>query len=327
MTVRRLVLGALTALGLVLPAFAADSFPSRTITLVVPLAAGTGMDTVVRLYADDLQKGLGKPVGVENQPGAAGMMAASSVARANPDGHTLLVAAIAPLAINQTLYKKIAYDPDRDFVPIALYAKSPFVLVVNPALGVGSVESLLQRARASAAAPLTYSTPGAGFLQHLAMEDMKQRFGFEATHVPYRSSPQAINDVVAGHVQASFAEMGASLALIRDGQLKALAVTSLEPLATLPGVPTLEAATGVPGNEAVSWHVLVAPAATPREVVERLQGEMKRITGAPEFQAKLAAVGLIPVTPLSVDETTAYIRAERAKWGGVVKALGLEGSQ
>ena len=128
MTVRRLVLGALTALGLVLPAFAADSFPSRTITLVVPLAAGTGMDTGVRLYAADLLKSLGKPVVVENQPGAAMMMAASSVARANPDGHTLLVAAIAPLAINQTLYKKIAYDPDRDFVPLALYAKSPFVL-------------------------------------------------------------------------------------------------------------------------------------------------------------------------------------------------------
>jgi tripartite-type tricarboxylate transporter receptor subunit TctC len=134
------------------------------------------MDTVVRLYADELQKSLGKPVVVENQPGAAMMMAASSVARATPDGHTLLVAAIAPLAINQTLYKKIAYDPDKDFVPIALYAKSPFVLVTNPTLGVATVEALVQRAKGSRAAPLTYSTPGAGFLQHLAMEDMKQRF-------------------------------------------------------------------------------------------------------------------------------------------------------
>ena len=174
----------------------AQQYPSQPVTIIVPLAAGTGMDSVVRIYAEELAKSLGQAVVVENRPGAAMMLAATAVARAAPDGHTLLVAAIAPMAINQALYKNVNYDPDKDFVPIALYAKSPFVLVVDPALGIGSVLDFIKRAKESAASPLTYSTPGAGFLQHLTMEFMKGKFAFEATHVPYRSSPQSISDVV-----------------------------------------------------------------------------------------------------------------------------------
>ncbi len=321
----------MAALGLALAmgttAVTAQAYPSKPVTIVVPLAAGTGMDSVVRLYAEELAKSLGQPVVVENQPGAAMMLAASSVARATPDGHTLLVAAIAPMAINPTLYKKVNYDPDRDFVPIALYAKSPFVLVVNPALGLGTVAEFMARAKASAAAPLTYSTPGAGFLQHLTMEFMKQKFAFAATHVPYRSSPQSINDVVGGHVNASFAEMGASLALIRDGQLKALAVTSSQRLAKLPDVPTMAEAANAPGYEAVSWHVILAPAATPKAIVDKLHAEMKRVTGNKAFQDKVAEIGLVPVDTQSSDEIRAYIAAERTKWSAVVRELGLEGSQ
>ncbi len=325
-------LAAALTLGLLLQFAAPDAtqaqaYPSRNITIVVPLAAGTGMDAVARIYGDELAKSLGKPVVIENQPGAAMMTAAASVARATGDGHTLLVAAIAPLAVNQTLYKKIAYDPDADFVPIALYAKSPFVLVVNADAGFDSVEAFMKRAKDKAASPLNYSTPGAGLLQHLTMEALKRRFGFEATHVAYRSSPQAITDVVGGHVHASIAEMGASLALIREGRLKALAVTSLERLPSLPAVPTLAEATGLTGYEAVSWHVLVAPASTPREIVDRLHAEMKRITGDKAFKERLAATGLLPVDTAPIDEITRYIRAERAKWSTVVKDLGLEGSQ
>jgi tripartite-type tricarboxylate transporter receptor subunit TctC len=304
-----------------------QTYPSKSITLVVPLAAGTGMDAVVRLYAEELAKTFGQPVVVENQPGAAMMLAATSVSRATPDGHTLLVAAIAPLAINQTLYKKINYDPDKNFIPIALYAKSPFVLVANPAIGLKTVAEFIAQAKASAAAPLTYSTPGAGFLQHLTMEFMKQKFGFDATHVPYRSSPQSINDVVGGHVKVSFAEMGASLSLIRDGQLKALAVTSLSRLDSLPNVPTMAEASDLPGYEAVSWHVILAPAETPRPIVDRLHAEMKRVTGTPEFQKKIADIGLMPVATPSIDEIRNYIRSERARWSTVVTSLGLEGSQ
>jgi tripartite-type tricarboxylate transporter receptor subunit TctC len=305
----------------------AQQYPTKPVTIVVPLAAGTGMDSLVRIYAEDLSKSLGQPVVVENQPGAAMMLATSAVARAAPDGHTLLVAAIAPMAINQTLYKQINYDPDKDLVPIALYAKSPFVLIVSPASGISSVPDFIKRAKESGADTMTYSTPGAGFLQHLAMEFMKQKYGFQATHVPYKSSPQSISDVVAGHVKASIAEMGASLALIREGKLKALAATSLARLATLPDVPTIAEATNTPDFEAVSWHVLLAPAATPKPVVDRLHAEMKRISASKPFQQRAADIGLMPVETQPVDDIRQYIRNERTKWSGVVKALGLEGSQ
>lgn len=305
----------------------AQEYPSRHVTIVIPLAAGTGMDTAARIYAEELSKRLGKPVVIENQPGAAMMTAASAVARATPDGHTLLVAAIAPMAINQTLYQKINYDPDKDFAPIALYAKSPFVLVVNPGLGINSVDDFMKKAKESKSNPINYSTPGAGFLQHLTMEHMKQQFKFDAVHLPYKSSPQAITDVVGGHVQSSIAEMGASLGLIREGKLKALAVTSVTRLPTLPDVPTLEESTGLKGYEAVSWHVLLAPAATPRPIIDRLHKEMKAITSDSEYKKRIAATGLIPIDTDSVEGVTQYIRSERARWSGVVKQLGLEGSQ
>ncbi len=322
--------GAMLALAfaaLPLAAQAQSAYPSRHVTIVVPLAAGTGMDTAARIYGDELSKRLGKPVVIENQPGAAMMTAASSVARATPDGHTLLVAAIAPMAINQTLYKQISYDPDKDFTPIALYAKSPFVLIVNPASGIDSVAAFMKKAKESAANPISYSTPGAGFLQHLTMEHMKQQFKFDAVHVPYKSSPQAISDVVGGHVQSSIAEMGASLGLIREGKLKALAVTSLNRLTTLPDVPTISEATELKGYEAVSWHVLLAPSGTPRAIVDRLHKEMKEITSDSAYKSKIAATGLMPIDTDSVDDVTKYIRAERVRWSGVVKALGMEGSQ
>ncbi|MDB5514625.1 MAG: hypothetical protein JWQ17_1383 [Tardiphaga sp.] len=309
------------------PRAVAESYPTRPVTILVPLAAGTGMDSIVRIYAEDLSKSFGQPVVVENQPGAAMMLATAAAARAAPDGQTLLVAAIAPMAINQALYKKVSYDPDKDFIPIALYAKSPFVLVVDPALKINSVAEFIARAKAAGDKPLTYSTPGAGFLQHLAMEFMKQKFAFQATHVPYRSSPQAITDVVGGHVAASFAEMGASLPLIQEGKLKALAVTSLTRLNALPEVPTMAEAMNQPGYEAVSWHALFVPAGTPKDIVDRLHAEMKQVTGKKAFQDKVAEIGLLPVDTGSSDEVRQYIRSERSKWSAVVKELGLEGSQ
>jgi tripartite-type tricarboxylate transporter receptor subunit TctC len=306
---------------------AAQEYPSRVVSIVVPLAAGTGMDSVVRMYAEELAKSLGQPVVVENQPGAAMMLATAAVAKAAPDGHKLLVSAIAPMAINQSLYKEVNYDPDKDFVPIALYAKSPFVLITNPALGINTVAEFLDKAKAAAASPLSYSTPGVGFLQHLTMEFMKKKFAFDATHVPYKSSPQSISDVVAGHVQTSIAEMGASTSLIQSGKLKALAVTSATRSDKLPDVPTIAEATNSPGYEAVSWHVILAPAATPKPIVDKLHAEMKRITGNKAFQARVAEIGLVPVDTASIDDIRTYIRAERAKWGAVVKDLGLEGMQ
>jgi tripartite-type tricarboxylate transporter receptor subunit TctC len=320
-----LAAAALALLALAQPA-RADGFPNRPVTIVVALAAGSGMDTIVRLYAEQLAQALGKPVVVENRPGAATMLATAAVAAAPPDGHTLLVATSSAMAINPVLYKKINYDPDRDFVPVSFYVKSPFILVVNPALPVHSVPDLIRLARTNSP-PLSYSSPGAGVAQHLSAEFMKQRFGGEMVHVPYRSTPQSITDIAAGHVAFGFAEAGASLPLIRDGRLRALAVTSSARLGILPEVAPFAEAAAVPDFEAVSWHMLFAPAATPPDVVERLHREMQRITTAPEMQRKIADLGLIPHQSPPVDGIRAYIKSEQDKWGSLVRNLGLEGSQ
>ena len=263
---------------------------------------------------------------VDNRPGAALMLGTAAVAVAPPDGHTLLVSTSSAMAINPVLYKKINYDPVKDFVPISFYVKSPFVLVVNPDLPVKSVEDLIKYAK-ERTTPLSYSSPGAGVAQHLSAEFMKQRFGLDITHVPYRNTPQSITDIAAGHVQLGFAEVGASLPLIRDGKLRAIAVSSSEPLAVLPGVPPFSVAAKAPDFEAVSWHVLFAPAATPKEIVARLHADMQRITTAPDMQKKIADLGLLPIASPPVEGIVSYLASEREKWGSLVRKLGLEGTQ
>jgi tripartite-type tricarboxylate transporter receptor subunit TctC len=304
----------------------AQTYPSKPITIVVPLAAGTGMDSIARLYGEQLAQSLGKPVVVDNRPGASMMLATTAVAAAPADGYTLLIATSGTFAINPVLYKKINYDPDKDFAPIALYVKSPFVLIVNPALPIHSVPEFIKLAQ-ERATPLTYSTPGVGLMQHLSMEFTKQRFGVEMTHVPYRNTPQSITDIAAGHVDVGFAEAGASVPLIRDGKLRALAVSSSSRLGVLPEVPPFAEAAGAPDFEAVSWHVLLAPAATPKEIVEKLRQEMKRIMAAPDMTKRISDLGLIPFETPTEDGIRAYIKSEQEKWGALVRKLGLEGSQ
>ena len=328
MTRRALFRGAFgLALAALLPlSAAAQEYPSRTVTIVVPLAAGTGMDTLVRVYADELQKTLGKPVVVENQPGAALMLAAQNVARAEPDGHTLVVSTSSPMAINQTLYKKVNYDPVKDFVPLALYVKSPFVLIVNPSLGTPTMKDFIKKAQ-EAEKPFTYGTPGAGTLLHLTMEVLKRDFKFKADHVPYRNSNQIVADVVGGHISSAISETGAALSLIRDGKVVALGITSSTRIPSLPDVAPMAEAAGMPGFEAVSWHVLLAPAATPKPIVDRLHAEMAKITGSESFQKRTATTGLIPLKPDSVEGMLKYMQSERERWGTVVTQVGLAGSQ
>lgn len=303
----------------------AQTYPDRPITIVVPLAAGTGMDALVRLYADKLQASLGKPVVVENKPGAALMLAASAVAAAPADGHTLLVSTSSAMAINPVLYKKINYKLT-DFVPVSFYVKSPFILVVNPDLPAKTVPELIDLAKKSEK-PLSYSTPGAGTAQHLSTEYMKQQFGINVVHVPYRATPQSVADIVANHVQLGFAEAGATLPLIRDGKLRALAVSSSTPIPTLPDVPPFAKAANAPDFEAVSWHMLFAPAATPKPILDKLHAEMTKIMKDPEMQKKATTIGLLPIDPPSITDTEKYLASEREKWGSLVKKLGLEGSQ
>ncbi|HEY4140764.1 MAG TPA: tripartite tricarboxylate transporter substrate binding protein [Pseudolabrys sp.] len=304
----------------------AQNYPDRPITIIVPLAPGSGLDALVRLYADKLQTSLGKPVIVENKPGASLMLAAQYVAQAPADGYTLLVSTSSAMAINLALFKKVNYDAAKDFVPISYYVKSPFILVVNPDLPAKTVPELIELAKKSNP-PLSFSSPGAGVAQHLSMEYMKKRFDLNMVHVPYRSTPQSITDIVAGHVQLGFAEAGASLPLIREGKLRALAVSSLTPIPSLPDVPPFAKAANAPDFEAVSWHMLYAPAATPKPIVDKLHDEMTKIMSDPEMQAKATTIGLLPIIPPSIADTQKYLASEREKWGSLVKQLGLEGSQ
>ena len=323
--VRRALLGAaITTIAAVAPVQAQD-YPTRPVTIIVPLAAGSGMDSLVRLYADKLQGALGKPVVVENRPGAALMLAASAVATAPADGYTLLVSTSSAMAINPILYKKVNYDHVKDFVPISFYVKSPFILVVNPELPAKTVPDLIKHLKESKS-PLSYSSPGAGVAQHLSIEYMKKRFGLDITHVPYKNTPQSIQDIAAGHVQLGFAEAGASLPLIRDGKLRALAVSATTSLPSLPDVPPFAEAAKAPDFEAVSWHMLFAPAATPKPIVERLHKEMKKIMADPEMIKLTEKIGLIPVDSPDVAGIQKYLASEREKWGSLVKQLGLAGT-
>jgi tripartite-type tricarboxylate transporter receptor subunit TctC len=326
MILRSIALACTASLAMLANPAAAQTWPTKTVTIIVPLAPGTGMDTLVRLYAEKLSQSLGRPVIVDNRPGAALMLGAAALAKSAPDGYTLGVSTSSAMAINPTLYKQILYDPEKDFVPISLYVKSPFILVINPALPARNVPELIKLAK-EGAAPLSYSTPGAGTAQHLSAEFMKQKFGVNITHVPYKSSPQSVSDIVAGHVSMAFAEAGLSLPLIRDGKLRALAVSSSTRLPTLPDVLPFAEAANSPDFEAVSWHVLLAPAGTPRDIVDRLHEEMQRIIAAPEMQQRIANLGLLALPTPSVDGVNKYMRAEREKWGSLVKSLGLAGSQ
>jgi tripartite-type tricarboxylate transporter receptor subunit TctC len=304
----------------------AEGYPSRPITIIVSLAAGTGMDTLVRIYGEKLSQALGQPVVIENKPGGAGVVAGETIAKGPPDGYTLAVATSAILAIRPTLFKVRPFDPLVDFVPISHYVKSPFVLIVTPSLPVSTVPEFIKYVK-QRPGQLSYSTSGVGGAPHLTGELLKQKFGFDMGHVPYRNSPQSIADVAAGHIAASIAEAGASLPLIKDGKLKALAVTSGTRFPTLPDVPTLAEALAAPDLEAVSWHVIFARHDTPPPIVNRLHEEMQRIMATPEMAQRIAAIGLIPYQSPSVEGIKAYIKAETEKWGALVRQLGLQGSQ
>ena len=304
----------------------AQDYPSKNITIVVSIGAGTGMDVLARLYAEKLSAALGKAVVVENKPGAATMLAATQVANAPPDGHTLVVLTSSALAINQSLYKQMNYNPEADFTPISLYVKSPLILVVNPNIPVKDVKEFIAHAKQAKPA-LDYVSVGAGGFQHIAMEFAKQRFGFDANHVPYRNTGQSVTDLIAGHVQTGFVEAGASIPAIKDDKLRALAVSSATRLPLLPDVLPFSEAASAPDFEAVSWHVLMVPSKTPKDIVERLHAEMKKIMGDPEMKKRTADIGLIPFDSPSVAGINDYIKSERVKWGALVDKIGLRGTQ
>lgn len=303
----------------------AQNYPTRSVQVICALGAGTGADIAARLFSEQLQKRLGQPFVVENRPGAAQMVAVDNVKNATPDGHVLGVYTSAAMAIRPIMMKNPTYDPVKDFVPIAQYLKSAFVLVANPNLPVKTVGELVTYLKAQPG-KVSYATSGIGGASHLAAEYLVAHYNVQLATAPYTQSTQALSDVAAGHVPLAIADAATALPLITSGQLRALAVTSASRLSTMPDVQTFAEALEVKDLELVSWHILSAPANTPAPVVNRLHEEMKVIMADPEIIKKVEDLGLLPHPIASVAETQAYIKSEVEKWGAIIRKLGLAGT-
>jgi tripartite-type tricarboxylate transporter receptor subunit TctC len=320
---RRLLTGAAL---LPLASRAQAPWPSRAVRIVVPFAAAGTTDILARALAPELQRAFNQPFVVDNKPGAGGNTGATEVAKAAPDGHTLLMGTVGTHAINASLYSKMPYDHVRDFVPITLVAAVPNVLVLNPVHaqqnGIDSVPALIEFARRRPGR-LNMASSGNGTSIHLAGELFKTMTGTFMLHLPYGGSGPALNDLIAGNTDLMFDNLPSSLPHIKSGRLKALAVTSSRRAPALPDLPTIEEAGGpaLKGYEASSWFGLLAPAGTPAEIVQRVQAEVAKALATPALNERLQSQGAAPGGITSA-EFTRHIAAETAKWAKVVKAAG-----
>ena len=304
-----------------LPAAAAeDDYPNHPVRIVVPFAPGGSTDVVARILADKLQGELGQAFVVENRPGAGGNIGADVVAKSNPDGYTLLMGTTGVLAINNYLYKDMPFDPQRDFAPVSYTSLITNILVVNANVPAKNVAELVALAK-SKPGQLTFASSGAGSSTHLSAELFKSMAGVDIVHVPYKGSSQAITDLMAGHVTMLVDNAPSSLPYVQQGKLRALAVTSLKRMPGLPDVPTLDEA-GVKGYESLSWSGIVAPAATPKAVIAKLNAAIERVLAMPDVKKKFADLGVDPVGG-PPEAFTRHIRAESEKWGRVVKAANI----
>jgi len=300
------------------PAPAAD-YPTKPIRLVVPFPPGGTTDILARAVAQKLAETWNQQVIVDNRPGAGGNIGADLVAKAAPDGYTLVMGTVGTHAINPNLYGKMPYDHVKDFAPIILVAGVPNVLVVNPSLPVHSVHELIDYAKANPG-KLNFASSGNGTSIHLSGELFKTMAGVQMTHVPYKGSAPALADLMGGQVQLMFDNLPSSLGLIKGGKLRAVAVTSTTRAAALPDVPTI-AESGLPGFEASSWFGLLAPAGTPHDVVAKLNGVVAAWLATPEAKDKLLAQGAIAAGG-SPEAFAKHIESETSKWAKVVKASG-----
>ena len=315
---RSVLLGAASA-SLAAPALA-QGFPSKPIRLVVPYSAGGGADTTARLIAPKLQEALGQTVVIDNKPGAGGAIGDDFVAKASPDGHTLLIGAFAH-AVNPSLMAKMPFRTPDDFAPVSLLVTVPELLVVTPSFPAKSVGELVAMAKAQPG-KLSYASSGNGSAQHLAAELFKMRTGTDLQHVPYKGGALAVADVAAGHVPFYFGNMSSALPQVRAGRVRALAVTSPQRSPAAPESPTMAEA-GVTGCEISEWNALLAPAGTPPATIDRLNVELVKILRQDDIKAKFADLGAqtIASTPA---ELAAFLRAEQAKWAEVVKAAAIK---
>jgi tripartite-type tricarboxylate transporter receptor subunit TctC len=299
----------------------ADKYPSRQMSIIVGFAAGGAPDALARIIAEKLNVRWGQPVIVENRSGAQGNIAITAVANADPDGHTLALVASGNAVIFPSLFKKLSTNPGKDLAPITQIASFDNVLVTSSSSPIKSMRDLIELGR-SKTKDITYATPGAGSVAHLAAEMLARSSGFEMRHVPYRGVTPALTDVVRGEVTVTFAQLSTAKPFIEGGQLRALAVASKERLSVLPDVPTVAEAAGIPGFEAVSWYALMAPLKTPEPIVAKLHEEVARVLQLPEVKAAMQQQGAEPIgnTPA---ELSAVIDRDTAKWSRLIEEAGI----
>src|ERR1700694_3912758 len=288
-------------------AFAQAAYPSRTIKLIVPYPEGGTTDFLGRLVADQLKSGMGATVIVENKPGAGTTLGADQVAKADPDGYTLLMATSTTLAINKTLYKKLAYDPVKDFTPIALVAAVPFALIINPQIPADTLSEFIAYAKAKPG--LAYGSAGNGSPQHLGAEMLKAAAGVDIRHVPYRGSVPAMLDVIAGHIPFMVVDLQPALQQIREGKVRVLGVTTPQRVAAAPDIPTLAEA-GLAGFELVAWQGVVGPAGMPRPIGAKLAAHIGKRPPDSAARNNLPTAGPEPLSGSTPETFAAYIKSE-----------------
>jgi tripartite-type tricarboxylate transporter receptor subunit TctC len=294
-------------------------YPTRPITLIVPYAPGGGNDVLARGVAEPMSKTLGQPVVIENHGGAGGSIGTRQVAKSAPDGYTLGLGGTGTLAIDPTLYPNTGYDPRKDFAPVGLIATSPLIILVNPSLPAHNVQELIALAKAQPG-KLNYASAGKGSGIHLGTVLFADTAGIDITHIPYKGSGPALTDLLGGHVAIYFSSLPPAIGLVKDGKLRALGVTGLKRSETFPDVPTV-AEQGLPGFEAVLHYGIVAPAGTPRPIVDKLNAALRKALTSEEVHKRIATEGAEPL-PTTPDQYAADIDREETKWSALVKKAG-----
>lgn len=298
-----------------------QGYPTRPVRLIVPFASGGPTDALARLYGDALAQALGQPFIVESKPGAAGNVGSDYVAKARPDGYTLLLGSLGTHGINANLYEHMPYDTVRDFSPVSLVAQTGHVVVVHPSLGVNTLSELIAYAKANPG-KISYASAGVGSTPHLAVELLESTTGIHMVHVPYKGGGQAITDLVTGRVQLMIPAVLLPLQHIRSGSLKALAVTSARRDPALPDTPTTAEA-GAPGLQMVAWFGIMGPAGMPNDVIARLHAAIVRVVQSPELRDKLLEVGMTAATDTPA-EFSKLIESDLARWHAIVKSAGVK---
>ena len=297
----------------------AEDYPSHPITLIVPYAAGGGNDAMARIAADKMSKTLGQQIVIENRGGAGGTIATRQVAKADPDGYTLGLGGTGTLAIGPTLYANVGYDPRKDFAAVGLIGTSALVVLVHPSLPVKSIPELIAYAKANPG-KLNYASAGSGSGIHLGTEYFLSMAGIRITHIPYKGSGPALTDLVGGHVSIYFSSLPPAVGLVKDGKVRALAVTASKRSAIFPDLPTVAEA-GLPGYDAVLHYGIVAPAGTPRAIIEKLNAALRAAVMSEDLKAKMAADGTEPQVS-TPEQYAADIDHEERKWSAIVKKSG-----